>query len=402
MVPEVLQGNALWESLFALGVFALSILASLLVVLIFNRLLKLLTSRTRTALDDLLVKALSRPIFLLVLVQGFFIALTSVTFLDRYQPDINKAWPIVIIAVVGYAVQRVAAALLTWYGQAIAGKSRSGLDARLLPILRRIVVMVIFAITLVIILDELHIAISPLIAGLGIGGLAVALALQPTLTNFIASAYIVSEGRLGVGDRIQVEGGPTGTIEDIGWRTTKLRSPQNNLVIIPNSKLADSIITNFQAPQPAIVVTIACGVSYESDLEQVRQVTLEVLQQVINESEEAIKDFEPLVRFFEFGDSNINFRAIFQAKDFGAQFTLTDVFISRLHQRFLQEGIEINYPVRKLVYSQQDGVRPEGLDRRSNLDQGPKTRQSRLPELDNDASPSLADETTTAADAPDF
>lgn len=395
MMPQFMQGSILWESLFALGVVAVSIVASQVVVLIFNRALKVLTSRTRTSLDDLLIKALGRPIFSLVLVQGFYIALTSVTFLNSYQSYINKVWLLAIIAVVAYGAQRVVAALITWYGQEIAGKTGSQLDNRLLPILRRIVTVVIYAIALLIILDDLGIAISPLIAGLGIGGLAVALALQPTLANFIASGYIVSEGRIGIGDRIQIEGGPTGTVEDIGWRTTKLRSPQNNLVIIPNSKLADSIVTNYQAPTPEVVAVVSCGVSYESNLEQVRQVTLEVARRLIDESPEAIKEFEPVVRFYEFGDSNINFRTVFQARDYASQFTLIDAFISRLHHRFLQEGIEINYPTRKLVYARQDGAMPEP-ERKPY--QRPEARQRQLPETDDTEPTSLPQEADVTSD----
>jgi small-conductance mechanosensitive channel len=398
MMPQFIQGNLLWEALFALGVASVSVIVSQLTVLVFNRLLKTLTRKTRTTLDDLIINALSRPIFYLVLVQGFYVALTSLTVLDRYQVYVNKVWILAIIAVLAYGVQRVVAALLTWYGQEFSRKTKGTLDDRLVPILRRIVSVVIYAVALMIILDDLGVAISPLITGLGLGGLAVALALQPTLTNFIASAYIVSEARIGVGDRIQVEGGPTGIVEDIGWRTTKLRNPQNNLITVPNSKLADSIVTNFQIPEPAVTAVVSCGVSYESDLEHVRQVTLDVVRQLVNESPDSVKEFQPRVLFYEFSDSNINFRTIFQAKDYVSQFPLIDAFISRLHRRFAVEGIEINYPVRKLVYPQQDGARLERPEVEGKLYRGPEAQRKQLPTEDDARPIPLGQEADSAAD----
>lgn len=350
MLPNSIEGHRVWEALFALGIVAIAVVASQLVVLIFDRVLKVLTSRTRTTLDDLMVSALRRPIFLIVLVQGFVIAFTVLSFLDRYQASINKAGLIASLAVVVYGVQRAVSALVTWYGQEFASKTTSQFDDRLLPILRRILTAMIYAVGLLMILSHLGIPISPILASLGIGGLAVALALQPTLTNFVAGGYLVSEGGIGVGAYVQIENGPSGVIQDIGWRTTKVRTLANNLVILPNSKMADSIITNYTAPTPDMSVSISCGVSYESDLERVRRVVIEVAQQVINETSGAIKGAPPAVLFHEFGDSNINFRVVVRVEDFSAQFLVIDALIARLHARFAKEGIEISYPVRKVVY----------------------------------------------------
>ncbi len=350
LMPQSLHGNALWESLYALGVIAVSVLASQVVVVIFDRVLRVRTRKTQTTLDDLIVAALRKPIFLLVLVQGVFIALTALTFLDKYQANINQGGLIASLAVVVYAIQKIVGALITWYGRVGASKTPSHLDDRLLPILKRIVTFVIHSIAFLIILNELGISISPILASIGIGGLAVALALQPTLTNFIAAGYLVSEDGLGAGHYVQIEGGPSGHIQDIGWRTTKLRTLQNNLVLLPNSKMADSIITNFTAPSPDMWIPVACGVSYESDLEQVRRVALEVAQGVITDISGAMKDAEPSVLFNAFADSNVTFQVGVRAQDFSAQYTLKDALISRLHARFAKDGIEINYPVRKLLY----------------------------------------------------
>ena len=136
----------------------------------------------------------------------------------------------------------------------------------MLPTLRRVLPITIYAIGVLIAIDSFGVSVSPILAGLGIGGLAVALAVQPTLSNFFAGTYVVTEGELKKGDFIELEGGPSGYVEEVGWRSTKIRSRFNNLVIIPNSRMAESIVTNYYSPTPAMNVVVTCGVSYEACL----------------------------------------------------------------------------------------------------------------------------------------
>ncbi len=358
MLPEFARGSVLWES----GFGAIIVLAALGVALIVHQLLthfaKLLTSRTKTTLDDLFVEAISRPVFVFILAQGLFLALTSTSFLDRWQSYINKAWLATVMAIVFYGIQRLVNAIIRWYGQEVATKTKSHLDDKLLPLVRRFSTVTIYVIGGLLILDNLGVRLSPLIAGLGIGGLAVALALQPTLSNLFASGFVVADGTMGVGDFIELQNGPMGEIVDIGWRSTKVLSPAGNLVIVPNGKLVDTIVTNYQAPDPEMNAVIGCGVSYESDLARVEAVCIEVGQEVLQSLPDSVvvRSFAPLVRFREFADSNVNFIVILRAKDRGSTFLLTHEYMKRLHARFANEGIEINYPVRKLVYSPRNGA----------------------------------------------
>ncbi|MBM3935090.1 MAG: mechanosensitive ion channel family protein [SAR202 cluster bacterium] len=350
MLPEFIHDHWYYEIAFSFGVFAASFLVSRIVNFVFEGVLHQITKKTKTTLDDLVVHALRSPITLLVVVVNTYAALTIIKSLDAYQGTLEAVFRTVLIFTAGFALHRVVSAFGKWYSTEVASRTESDLDDRLLPIAQRVVIAIIYAVTLMIALDTLGVSVSPLMASLGIGGLAVALALQPTLSSFIASAYLVSDGRLGAGHMIQIEGGPTGTIQDIGWRTTKILTPLNNIVIIPNSKLADSIVTDYMAPNSEVAMVVPCGVSYSSDLEHVRKVALEVAAKVAEEQPGAVKAFTPVVRFFEFGDSNINFNTVFRAKDFGSQFAIRDAYIPALHKRFNQEGIEIAFPTRKLVF----------------------------------------------------
>ncbi len=357
MLPDFARGSIFWEAAFGALILAIALVLAGLVHPVLTRFAKGITARTKTTLDDLLVEAVSRPLFLLVLAQGLFLALTTTTFLDRWQDYVNRAWLVAILALVFYGLQRVLSAVIRWYGQEMASRTGSKLDEKLLPLVRRFITIAIYTVGALLVLDNLGVKLGPLIAGLGLGGLAVALALQPTLSNFIASAFVVADGAIGVGDFIELQGGPMGNVVDIGWRSTKVQTPEGNLVILPNAKLVDSIVTNYQAPTPEMNTVVACGVSYESNLARVERVALDVGKQVVQDLPDSVvvKTFEPILRFRDFGDSNINFILILRAKDRGNTFLLTHELVKRLHARFAQEGIEINYPVRKLVYVSQNG-----------------------------------------------
>jgi len=200
-----------------------------------------------------------------------------------------------------------------------------------------------------VLLDYLGISISPMIAGLGLSGLAVALALQPTLGNFFAGTQIVSDQLVRVGDYIELDSGAKGYVVDVGWRSTRVRTTFNNLTIIPNSRLVDSIVTNYHGPEMELAVIVESGVSYSSDLAQVEDVALAVAREIIEELPEAIKTREPWFAYEEFGDSNINFWVWLYATDRLGSFRVKNELIKRLHARFAEEGITINYPVRLIT-----------------------------------------------------
>jgi small-conductance mechanosensitive channel len=330
------------------GILALFILLALASKLILTWIVQTLAHRTKTTLDDLIVHSLTRPVFVALIVVGLWIALARLPELAPYINIIHKVFIIIYIGIAAVAVVRVVHAFLTWYGTEVATRTKTNIDNRLVPILKRVVDIAIYAIALMIILDRLNVNISPILAGLGIGGLAVALALQSTLSNFLAGTYVITDAVIQKGHYVMLDSGQEGTIEDIGWRTTKIRHWQGNLIVLPNSKLAEAIVTDFEMPDTSMVFTIDCGVSYDSDLVKVERITLEVASELLKKHPAGAKDFEPAVRFKQFGDSNINFAVIMKGIDRLSQFILKHEFVKALHQRFQEEGIEIQYPARKL------------------------------------------------------
>jgi small-conductance mechanosensitive channel len=343
--------DTVWEQwIFSGCIFVLFIGLAFLSRFLMEILLKLVAHRTKTNLDDMIVKAMKGPIFLALIVGGLWLGLARHPQLTEQADLFHKIAVALFIIVAAVAVVRLLNTFLLWYSQEVAPRTKTNLDDKLLPLIRRVGQVVIYALTLLILLDQLGINISPLLAGLGIGGLAVALALQPTLNNFLAGTFVVSDAVIHIGDYVKLDGGPEGFVENIGWRVTKLRHWQGNLIVIPNSKVSDAIVTDFEQPDKTVVFALDCGVSYESDLEKVEKVVLEEAKAILKKLPEGNKDFIPAVRFGQFGDSNINFTVSMKANDRAGQFLVRHEFIKALHTRFNREGIEIQYPVRKVQF----------------------------------------------------
>ena len=340
------------------------ILVTFVILAIFLRVtLAILTKRADKQKNDRLllvfIDSIKGPSVLLVISLGLLFAyfiiaridegiFTSIAGTGEYA---FRVWQVSAIFMATFTFSHLSDRMIKWYLANVAGKTATTLDDTLLPIFRRVLPITVYAVGTLVAIDNLGVSISPILAGLGIGGLAVALAVQPTLSNFFAGTYVVTEGELKAGDFIELDGGPSGYVESVGWRSTKIRSRFNNLVIIPNSRMAESIVTNYFSPTPAMNVIVTCGVSYESDLEQVENIALEEAEALVKESRHSIKDMDPFFGFSNFGDSNIDFFIFLQAVDRNGTFILKSQLMKRIHSRFTAEGIEINYPVRKLVLS---------------------------------------------------
>ncbi len=200
------------------------------------------------------------------------------------------------------------------------------------------------------ILQNLGIDITALITALGIGGIAVALALQDTLGNLFAGIQIIVSKQVRQGDYIRLSSGEEGWVTDVMGRSTTIQTfPDGNLVTVPNSLLASSIVKNLSKPRRALWVTLEVGVSYDSDLEHVEAVALEVAEQVLAEVDGGVPGEDPIVRYHTFGDSSINFDVRMMVREFRSQGPVRHEFIKRLHRRFGDEGIEIPFPIRTVI-----------------------------------------------------
>jgi small-conductance mechanosensitive channel len=305
------------------------------------RRLKGKAEQTHHAFDDILASVLTTPLIL------FFLGLGLSFYLDAI-PDLPKKWVkysdaivILLFVLAGYLfVDRLMMEILQRYSKKVDFISSS---AGVIKTLSRALIL---GFLFLIILDRLKITITPFLASLGIGGLVVALALQDTLANFFSGIYIFFDKPIRIGDYIKLESGQEGYVAQIGWRNTRIRMLPNNIVIVPNAKLVSSQITNFYLPETELAVLVQVGVSYQSDLEKVEKVTIEVAKEALKETLGGVKEFNPFIRYHTFSDFSINFTVILRAKEYVDKYLITHEFIKRLHKRYQQESIEIPFPIR--------------------------------------------------------
>ena len=209
--------------------------------------------------------------------------------------------------------------------------------------------LLIYLVGLTIILDLLGVPIKPILTAMGIGGLAIALALQGTLANLFSGLHVIASGKIRHGDYIKLSTGEEGYVTDMTWRDTTVKMSSENVTVIPNSKLASASVTNYSLPDNEIVFTVQVGVDYESNLKKVEDITASVATDVMREVSGGMPDFKPYLRFHTFADSRINMSISMRAKEFSDQDFLQHEFMKRLHERYKAEGITIPFPVETVL-----------------------------------------------------
>lgn len=190
-------------------------------------------------------------------------------------------------------------------------------------------------------LAVLDVSITPLLTAVGIGGLAISLALQPTLENLISGIQVLLSRQVKPGDFVRLDTGEEGSVQDVTWRNTTIKMSSNNLIIVPNSVISKSRIVNFTSGDEQHGEVVPLSVAYDSDLERVERVVREVATSVQREVDGAVEDHDPAVRFTAFGQSRIDMIAVLHVKRYQERIAVRHEFLKRIHARFAEEGIEI-------------------------------------------------------------
>ena len=334
------------EITFALGGMLLTLIAAKLSYLAINAIVKGFIKKTKTDLDDLILDALESPFIFGIFLIGTYISLRTLSFIQLHLGILNNLAFIFGVVWSVLVVRRLTTIVLQKW---IAINPNYKNMPRLVF---KVTNAVVYIMGFLLILNHFNVEITPLVATLGIGGIAIGFALQDTLSNFFAGLHIISDKPIRVGDFIKLDGNVSGYVEDIGWRSTRIRTLPNTLVIAPNSKIASSIITNDTLPVPEMAVVIQCGVAYASNLEKVEKIAIETATRIQKSVEGAVKDFIPFIRYHTFGDSNIQFSIILRVQTYVDKYLITHEFIKALKKSFDEEGIEISLPARKIFYAQ--------------------------------------------------
>ncbi|MEK6932573.1 MAG: mechanosensitive ion channel family protein [Nanoarchaeota archaeon] len=331
------------EYLRAVLILFLFIVFSKFFVYAVKKYIKHIASKTKTDLDDFMVESLKSPAYFLIILIGFYFSFRSLTFLDAYILWIKNIFFICMVIILTSVITKIIDFLVIKW---LKVNKKFEKTPRLI---NRVINVVLYIIALLFILEHFNIKITPIVATLGVGALAIGLALQNTLTNLFAGLHIISDKPISVGDYIELQSeNISGYVEDIGWRSTRIKTGSNNMVIIPNAKIADSIIVNYTLKNQEMTFGILCGVSYNEKLEEVEKITIEAAEKIQKNTEGCVKKFKPFVRYGSFGDSNINFSVIFKIEKYTDRLLVTHEFIKELKEAYDKNKIEMSYPARKV------------------------------------------------------
>lgn len=303
---EFIQQNRYVYSLIILVVFYF---LSQLVVIVSRNIILQITKRTKTQIDDMIVRKTSKPISFILLLIGIRLALLPLRITPNIQGIIEHIISSLIIIAITYSAIIIFDILINNWGKRIAERTKSSIDEQLMPLFHRFSRVFISVVGLLFVLPIWGIQIGPLLTSLGIAGIAIAFALQNTLGNIFGGMSIILDKSVRVGEVIKLDDETIGTVVDVGLRSTKIRALNNEIITIPNGKLADSRISNYLQPEP---VSVDFSAEYGSDISKVRSVVLETLAN----NKSILKKPEPSVILVEMADSRLKFKALFWVNSF--------------------------------------------------------------------------------------
>ncbi len=290
---------------------------------------------------DALLRSVHRMPIIWFAAAGAYLGVTVAGYVGPVLNMVGTAVHVTVTVTLIIVAMRLATAGINGYA-----KRSSGLHVST-TLVQNVVRLLLLILGIALVLQNLGINITTLVTALGISGLAVALALQDTLGNLFAGMQIIMSRQIRTGDYVALSTGEEGAVTDIQARNTTIRTfPERNRVLVPNSILASTVVTNYSLPHRRLLVTLPIGVSYDSNLEEVETVTLEVTREVLGEVEGGLTDEEPFVRFEEFSDFSINFLLQVPVRQFTDQFLIRHELVKRLHRRYGARGIEIPFPIR--------------------------------------------------------
>ena len=343
------------ELLVPLIVFGITFLVGFLIRRSVFSFLHRVAATTASKWDDIIIDTLKRPSLVWILIGSLVAGAQFAPISDETTSFVNKVLLILWIVSLTLAV----AALL---GRAVrqAG-TQIGDQVPVNSLTENLIRGVALVLGGLLILNELGISVTPILTALGVGGLAVALALQPTLSNLFAGFYMSVAKHVRVGDYIKLDSGEEGYVSDITWRSTIIRVLANNLIIVPNSKLAEAIITNYHLPETRMSLLVPIGVSYDSDPDEIERILIESSLEVAEYVPGLLKEPPPFVRFIPgFGDSSLNFTLICQVKEFVDQYLAQHEIRKVVFKKFRAAGVEIPFPIRTVYLKGDKGVLKSG------------------------------------------
>ena len=339
-------GNTVTEWAIALGIILGSFIATKIIYWIMANIVTKITKRTKTNIDDVLIEKLEKPIVYLILIIGYWVA---IHYLHFSNPEIlsfleNLAYFGLVITITSI-ISRVFDALISEVIMPMADKSDGDFDNQLIPVIRKGVKSIIWILGIIVGLDNIGFDITAMIAGLGIGGLALALAAQDSVKNIFAGIMIFLDKPFRMKDRIQI-GSYDGIVEEVGLRSTRVRTLDGRIVTIPNSTFTDNSVINVTS-QPALKIILNLGLTYDTD-EKGMQQGIDILRDIVADNS-AILEEDCSVGFKDFGDFSLGILFIYYVKPDAHWLDSQNTISMDVLKRFNAAGLDFAYPTQTIL-----------------------------------------------------
>ncbi len=341
LLQSMLTANPYMQYLLFAGIILVTFLGAKLLYFVFSKIFRLLASKTKTQLDDILIHALQGPVVFLFLVFGFQFATQFLTLNEQATLIFKDITTILIVINIAWFATRIINGLLQNYIEPLGSKSKRAKKrvSTVYPLFKKIVNFVVWSIAIVVGLQQIGVQITGLIAGLGIGGLAFALAAQDILANFFGGAAVLTDRPFEVGDRIKVSG-QDGFVQKIGLRSTVMETFDGTNIVMPNKIIADSVLENVSREKMRRIKTIL-GLEYNTPTKKLEKAK-KILADIVKKNKHTNDD--SLVHFVEFADSSLNLQLIYWIADLDNILLAKDEINFEIKKQFEKEGLEFAYP----------------------------------------------------------
>jgi MscS family membrane protein len=310
---------------------------------IFSNVIKKITSKTKTNIDDVLLEKLEKPLTYLVIIGSYWIAIHFLKFSDTIFSVLENIAYLLLVLDITSIFSRTFDALISEVIMPLSEKSESSFDNQLIPVIQKGVRSIIWVLGIIIGLDNIGFDITAMIAGLGIGGLALALAAQDSVKNIFAGIMIFLDKPFRLNDRIQING-HDGYVEEVGLRSTRIRTLEGRIVTIPNCTFTDNSVINVTS-QPALKVKLNLGLTYDTNEDQMQN-AINILEEIVKDQPQIKDDFA--AGFNGFGDFSLNILFIYYVKPEGHWLDTQTLVNKEVLRRFNKEGLEFAFPTQTI------------------------------------------------------
>jgi MscS family membrane protein len=346
-----------WQEVgIALAILAGAAILARLLLLVIDKGFSQISRRTRTTLDDAILDAVRAPLFWLIVFIALQIALNQLSFLPEDWRTNNQHIMFVLYVLVGYVLlYKLIGNVMKWYAREFAIRTESTIDEQVMPFVRRVTLILLTVIAGIVLLSHFEVDISAFVTTLGIGSLAIALAAQAALADAVSGFVIITDRPFAIGDRIEIlELDTWGDVIDVGLRSTRIRTRDNRMVVVPNSLIGKSLVVNHSIPSTVYRVETHVGIAYGTDIDRAREIMIEA----VRAQDWVMKDERIEALFIQYGDSALIFRVRCWIENYVETRRIMDKLNTCLYRALTEAGIEMPSPIQTVYHR----VAPEDRD----------------------------------------